>query len=87
MNSLQRHIATITNISDNLITELRELDRLRDEIRKVVLQSKGAPRPIRRTRSSKTPDVVLEAADRDEAAAAARFAAWPALADGRSAVG
>ena len=37
MSSLQRRIATVSDTTANLIVQLRELDRLRDQVREALL--------------------------------------------------
>lgn len=48
MSSLQRRIAALTYSSADLIAQLRELDRLREQVRKAQLLSKGSTQPKRR---------------------------------------
>ena len=40
----QRRIATITNLTANLVAQLRELDQAREQVRKALLSAKRAPR-------------------------------------------
>ena len=53
MISLQQRIAVITDMKANLVAQLRELDRLREQVRKALLErfsvdvnrnNKGVPR-------------------------------------------
>ena len=48
MSSLQRRIAAVTDTTANLIAQLRELDRLRAQVRKALLSARKSPQPIRR---------------------------------------
>ena len=48
MSSLQRRIAAVTDTTANLIAQLRELDRLRTQVRKALLSARKSPQPIRR---------------------------------------
>jgi hypothetical protein len=48
MSNLQQRIAAATNSTANLIAQLRELDLLRERVRKAELSAKRAPRPKRR---------------------------------------
>jgi hypothetical protein len=48
MSSLQRRIAAVTDTTANLIAQLRELDRLREQVRKALLSAQKSPQPKRR---------------------------------------
>lgn len=48
MSSLQRRIAALTHSTADLIAQLRELDRLREQVRKAQLVSKRSTQPKRR---------------------------------------
>jgi hypothetical protein len=48
MSSLQRRIAALTHSTADLIAQLRELDRLREQVRKAQLISKRSTLPKRR---------------------------------------
>jgi len=48
MRSLQQRIAAVTDMTANLIAQLRELDRLREQVRKAELSARGSPQPKRR---------------------------------------
>jgi len=48
MSSFQRRIAAITNTAANLIGQLRELDRLRDQVWKAQLRAQSSRRINRR---------------------------------------
>ncbi len=48
MSSLQRRIASVSDTTANLIAQLRELDRLRDQLRKALLSVRKSPQPKRR---------------------------------------
>ena len=52
MSSLQRRIAVITHTAAHLVAQLRELDRLRERLRKTKPSARGLRRRIdhRRTR-------------------------------------
>jgi hypothetical protein len=41
MSSLQRRIAAVTDTTANLIAQLRELDRLREQVRKAQLSARN----------------------------------------------
>jgi len=45
MSSLQQRIATVADTTANLIAQLRELDRLRDQVRDARLSSGKLPQP------------------------------------------
>jgi hypothetical protein len=45
MRSLQRRIAAVTDTTANLIAQLRELDRLREQVRKALLSAQKSPQP------------------------------------------
>jgi hypothetical protein len=45
MSSLQRRIAAITDTTAHLITQLRELDQLREQVRKARLSARKLPKP------------------------------------------
>jgi hypothetical protein len=47
MSSLQRRIAAVTDTTANLITQLRELDQLREQVRKALLSARELPQPTR----------------------------------------
>jgi hypothetical protein len=49
MSSLQRRIAAITDTTADLIAQLRELDRLREQVRKALSPARKLPQPRRRT--------------------------------------
>ena len=51
MSSLQRRIAAVTDTTANLIAQLRELDRLREQVRKALLSAQKSPQPKRRNGS------------------------------------
>ena len=48
MSSLQRRIATVSDTTANLIVQLRELDRLRDQVREALLSVRKSQQPKRR---------------------------------------
>ena len=48
MSSLQRRIAAVTDTTANLVAQLRELDRLREQVRKALLSAQKSPQPKRR---------------------------------------
>jgi hypothetical protein len=45
MSSLQQRIAAITDTTAHLITQLRELDQLREQVRKALLSARKLPQP------------------------------------------
>ena len=59
MRSLQQRIAAVTNMRANLIAQLRELDRLREEVRKAQSSARGR-RPKRRNGEGAIPRSPLE---------------------------
>ena len=60
MLSLQQRIAAVTDMRANLIGQLRELDRLREQVRKAELSARGLPRPKRRNGEGAIPCSPLE---------------------------
>jgi hypothetical protein len=48
MSSLQRRIAAVTDTTAKLIMQLRELDQLRDQVRKALLSAGKLPQPKQR---------------------------------------
>ena len=48
MSALQRRIATVSDVTANLIDELRELDRLREQVREALLSVRKSQQPKRR---------------------------------------
>jgi hypothetical protein len=48
MGALQRRIATVSDMTANLIAELRELDRLREQVREALLSVRKSQRQKRR---------------------------------------
>ena len=48
MSALQRRIATVSDMTANLIAELRELDRLREQVREALLSVRKSQQQIRR---------------------------------------
>ena len=48
MRSLQRRIAAVSDTTANLIAELRELDRLREQVREALLSVRKSQQPKRR---------------------------------------
>jgi len=48
MRSLQRRIATVSDTTANLIDQLRELDRLREQVREALLSVRKSQQPKRR---------------------------------------
>jgi hypothetical protein len=55
MNSLQRRIAAVTDTTADLIAQLRELDRLREQVRKALLSAQKSPQSKRRNGSGAIP--------------------------------
>ena len=60
MSSLQRRIASVTSITANLIAELSELDRLRDQVREAQLAAQSSRRYIEGKRPRVPGGVELE---------------------------
>jgi len=48
MSALQRRIATVSDMTANLIAELRELDRLREQVREALLSVRKSQQQKRR---------------------------------------
>ncbi len=48
MRSLQRRIAAVSDTTANLIDQLRELDRLREQVREALLSVRKSQQPKRR---------------------------------------
>jgi hypothetical protein len=67
MSSLQRRIAAVTDTTANLIAQLRELDRLREQVRKALLSAQKSPQPKRRNRSGAIPGSHWQSTDREPA--------------------
>jgi hypothetical protein len=67
MSSLQRRIAAVTDTTANLIAQLRELDRLREEVRKALLSARKSPQPKRRNGSGAIPRSHWKSIDREPA--------------------
>jgi hypothetical protein len=65
MSSLQRRIAALTHSTANLIAQLRELDRLREQVRKAQLSSKRSVQPKRRNGSGTIPRALAETTGRE----------------------
>jgi hypothetical protein len=57
MSSVEQRIAAITDSTAHLVAQLRELDELREQIRRALLVAKSAPRLSRQNRKSTTPGV------------------------------
>ena len=45
MISFQRRMAVVTDPTENLVAQMRELDRLREQIRKALLAAPKSPQP------------------------------------------
>jgi len=54
MSSLQRRLAAVAGTTANLIAQLRELDRLREQVRKAALSAR-TPQPKRRNGNGAIP--------------------------------
>jgi hypothetical protein len=52
MGSLQERIAIYANVSANLLTQLKELDKLRDRIKKAKKLSTTRPKPLKQRPAS-----------------------------------
>jgi hypothetical protein len=59
MRSRQQR-TTVTDMTANLIAQLRELDRLREQVRKAQLSARGLRRPKRRNVDGAIPHSPLE---------------------------
>jgi hypothetical protein len=67
MSPLQRRIVTVTATTALLVAQLRDLDRLREQLRKALLAAEKAPRPKGRTRPAikrVLPELVVRAPTR-----------------------
>ena len=60
MSALQRRIATVSDMTANLIAELRELDRLREQVREALLSVRKSQQPKRRNGVLSTLNVTIE---------------------------
>ena len=67
MGSLQRRIAAVTDTTANLIAQLRELDRLREQVRKALLSARKSQQPNRRNGSGAPPRSHWKSTDREPA--------------------
>jgi hypothetical protein len=67
MNSLQRRIATLSDTTANLVAQLRELDRLREQVRKALLSARKSPQPKRRNGNGAIPRSHWKPAERETA--------------------
>ena len=67
MLSLQQRIAAVTDMRANLIAQLRELDRLREQVRKAQLSARGLPQPKRRNGDGAIPRSPWKSTDREPA--------------------
>ena len=56
MSALQRRIATVSDMTANLIAELRELDRLREQVREALSVRKSQQQKRRNGRGAKSTD-------------------------------
>ena len=59
MSALQRRIATVSDMTANLIAELRELDRLREQVREALLS-------VRKSQQQKTTEWARGKIDRSQ---------------------
>ncbi len=67
MSSLQRRLAAVADTTANLIAQLRELDRLREQVRKALLPAPKSPQPKRRSGNGAIPRSHLKSTDREPA--------------------
>jgi len=67
MSPLQQRIAAVTDTTANLIAQLRELDLLRERVKKAQLSVKRAPQPKRLNGNGAIPRVSLESTEREPA--------------------
>ena len=67
MSSLQRRIAAVTDTTANLIAQLRELDRLREQVRKALRSARKSPQLKRRNGNGAIPPSHWELTDREPA--------------------
>jgi predicted nucleic acid-binding Zn-ribbon protein len=67
MTSLQRRIATLTDTTANLVRQLRELQDLREQIKKARLSVKRTRRAKRRNGHRTTSRIPLESSARTQA--------------------
>jgi hypothetical protein len=65
MSPLQQRIAIVTDTTVNLIAQLRELDLLRERVRKAQLSAKREPRLKRQNGNAALPRVALESTKRE----------------------
>jgi hypothetical protein len=65
MSSLQRRIAILTGSTAKLVAQLRELERLREQVKKARPPAKRAPQRKRRNGHGTMSRILLEAADRE----------------------
>ena len=56
MSALQRRIATVSDMTANLIAELRELDRLREQVREALSVRKSQQQKRRNGHGAKSTD-------------------------------
>jgi hypothetical protein len=73
MSSLQRRIAAVTDTTANLIAQLRELDRLREQVRKALLSARKSPQPKRRNGNCAIPHSHQKSTDCEPPLAAAEL--------------
>jgi len=67
MSSLQRRLAAVAGTTANLIAQLRELDRLREQVRKAALSARKSPQPKRRNGNGAIPRSHRKPPDREPA--------------------
>jgi hypothetical protein len=67
MSSLQRRIAAVTDTTADLIAQLRELDRLREQVRNALLSAQKSRQPKRRNGSGAIPGSHWQSTDREPA--------------------
>jgi len=75
VSSLQQRIAAFTRTTADLIAQLRELDRLREQVRKALLSAQKLPQPKRRSGNGGVPRSHWKSTNRESARGRARGAA------------
>jgi hypothetical protein len=87
MSPLHRRIAAVTDTTANLIAQLRELDLLRERVRKARLSVKREPRRKRRNGNAAIPRLSPELTEREPARSRSGAPESTAAALGRTALG
>jgi hypothetical protein len=87
MSPLQQRIAAVTDTTANLIAQLRELDLLREQVRRAQLSAKREPRPKRRDENATVRRLSLDSTEREPAGGRRGLSKSTAAALGRTALG